>query len=92
MSCNLSYRLRDKRVLRATFIALFAFDGLWRIGLFTVSGLLTPAIWWQAAVVLPALVLGTVLGHRAHFNISQRRFMQLVAAVLGVAGVLLLLG
>ncbi len=88
----LSYRLHDKSVLRATLVALFAFDGLWRIGVFTATGILTPEIWWGALTVLPALTVGTLLGHRAHFNISQTRFMQLVAAVLGVAGLLLLLG
>lgn len=88
----LSYRLRDKRILRATLTALFGIDGLWRIGLFTASGLLTRAVWWQVATVLPALALGTVLGNRAHLNISQPRFLQLVAAVLGVAGLLLIVG
>jgi len=88
----LSYRLRDKSVLRATLIALFAFDGLWRVGLFTATGLLTGEILLMTAAVIPALVLGTWLGHRAHFNISQRRFMQLVAVVLGVAGFLLFIG
>lgn len=88
----LSYRLRDKSILRATLIALFAFDGLWRIGLFTATGLLTQEILWATATVIPALTLGTWLGHRAHFNISQRRFMQLVAIVLAVAGLLLFVG
>lgn len=88
----LSYRLRDKRVLHATLTALFGVDGLWRIGLFTASGLLTTESWLRVLAVLPALVLGTWLGHRAHLNISQARFMQLVAAVLGIAGLLLIVG
>jgi uncharacterized membrane protein YfcA len=88
----LSYRLRDKSILRATLIALFAFDGLWRIGLFTATGLLTREILIATATVIPALTVGAWLGHRTHVNISQRRFTQLMAVVLGVAGLLLFAG
>ncbi|MEZ4869922.1 MAG: sulfite exporter TauE/SafE family protein [Caldilineaceae bacterium] len=87
----LAYRLHDKGVLRATLTALFGFDGLWRIGVFAYHGLLTPATLWSALWLLPALTAGAILGHYAHLNVSQQRFTQVMALILGVAGVLLLL-
>ncbi|MEZ4675888.1 MAG: hypothetical protein R2932_16810 [Caldilineaceae bacterium] len=42
----LSYRLRDKSVLRATSVALFAFDGLWRVGLIPPPPGCSPARSW----------------------------------------------
>lgn len=47
----LSYRLPAKQVLRATLIALFAFDGLWRLGLFAAHGLMTDEVLWLALLL-----------------------------------------
>jgi len=87
----LTYRLRRKEVLRASLIGLFAVDYAWRVGVYAATGLLTPELFTFALVLTPAWVLGTILGRKVHVHIGERRFMQTVAALLAVSGILLLM-
>ena len=88
----LAYKLKEKETLRASLIGLFAVDYAWRVGVFAVTGLLTAEILRFALILTPALVLGTVLGHRVQVHINERRFRQLVALILIISGGLLLFG
>jgi uncharacterized membrane protein YfcA len=87
----LTYKLKQKDVLRASLIGLFAIDYTWRVGVFTTTGLLTAGIFKFALILTPAFVLGTILGHKAHFKINEMRFRQIVAAILVISGILLLI-
>ena len=86
----LTYKLKKKNVLRASLIGLFAIDYSWRVGVFAATGLLTIQILKFALLLTPALILGTILGHKVHFKISEVQFRQIVAAILTVSGIFLI--
>ncbi len=87
----LSHRIRDKSDLRATFSALFFFEGLTRIASFLVAGLLLTAQIWIAYVVALPLVLGALyLGGHMHVSLSQGQMTRLVGMLLLVSSISLL--
>ena len=86
----LTYQLKQKEVLRASLIGLFAVDSTWRVGVFAATGLLTAEMFQLALLLTPALVLGTILGHKTHFRISETHFRQTIAFILIISGLLLL--
>jgi len=87
----LTYKRMTKEAFRASLIGLFAVDYSWRIGVYAATGLLTMETVKMALFFTPALILGTILGHKTHFQISPIRFKQTVAAVLLVSGIFLLI-
>jgi hypothetical protein len=96
-SVNLSWAVCHKKFFtqqkscRSSIIGLFAVDYSWRVGVYAATGLLTMETVKMALLFTPALILGTILGHRTHFDISEKRFKQTVAAVLLVSGIFLLI-
>lgn len=85
----LSYKLKTKEAFRASMIGLFAVDYSWRTGVYAATGLLTMETIKIALLFTPALIMGTMLGHKAHFRISPMRFKQAVAAILMLSGIFL---
>lgn len=84
----LSHRIRDKGDLRATFSALFFFEGMTRIISFLVAGLLMTAQVWLAYIVALPLVLGALyLGGHMHVSLSQAQMTRLVGVLLLVSSV-----
>ena len=86
----LTYKLREKDVLRASLIGLFAVDYSWRTTVFALSGLLTVDLLTFALYVSPVLILGTYLGHRIHLRVPEGLFRKVVAGILIISGALLL--
>ncbi len=87
----LSHRIRDKSDLRATFSALFFFEGLTRIVSFLVAGLLLTAQVWIAYIVALPLVLGALyLGGHMHVSLRQEQMTRLVGMLLLVSSISLL--
>jgi len=86
----LTHKLREKDVLRASLIGLFAVDYSWRTAVFAHSGLLTAELLTFALYLIPALILGTVLGHTIHSRVPEGHFRKMVAGILMISGVLLL--
>lgn len=87
----LSHRIRDKSDLRATFSALFFFEGMTRIISFLVAGLLMTAQVWLAYIVALPLVLGALyLGGHMHVSLSQAQMTRLVGVLLLVSSISLL--
>lgn len=76
--------------MRASLIVLFAVDDTWRAGVYAASGLLTVETFKYVLLLTPALILGTVAGHKAHFEVDEIRFRQIVTTVLMISGILLL--
>jgi uncharacterized membrane protein YfcA len=72
------------------FSGMFAVEGLWRVGVLTVTGLMTLNVLRVALSLTPALILGAVLGHKVHCHIDPLHFRRIVAFILVVSGVLLL--
>ncbi len=87
----LTHKLREKEALRASLIGLIALDDIWRAGVYAFTGLYTREIITFAVFLIPALVLGTYVGHKTHLAISERRFRQLVAGILILSGLALLI-
>ncbi len=87
----LTYKLKTKEAFRASLIGLFAVDYSWRTGVYAAAGLLTMETVKMALFFAPALILGTILGHITHTNISEIRFKQTVAAILLASGICLLI-
>ncbi len=87
----LTHRIRDKSDLRATFSALFFFEGITRIASFLVAGLLLTAKVWLAYLIALPLVLGALyVGGRVHVGLSQVQMMRLVGWLLLVSSLSLL--
>lgn len=87
----LTHRIREKSDLRATFSALFFFEGLTRIASFLVAGLLLTAKVWVAYLIALPLVLGALyLGGRVHVGLSQVQMTRLVGGLLLVSSLSLL--
>ena len=89
----LANKIKDKYTLRATFIGLFTVDFTWRIFIYFFSGLFTSEVIKYTLYLTPALILGTILGSLTFFKVSitEKRYKQLVAGLLILAGVLLIL-
>jgi uncharacterized protein len=84
----LSHRIRDKGDLRATFSALFFFEGMTRIISFLVAGLLMTTEVWLAYIVALPLVLGALyLGGHMHVSLSQAQMTRLVGVLLLVSSI-----
>ena len=87
----LTHRIRDKSDLRATFSALFFFEGITRIASFLVAGLLLTAEVWVAYLIALPLVLGALyLGGRVHVGLGQVQMTRLVGGLLLLSSLSLL--
>jgi len=87
----LTHRIREKSELRASFSALFMFDGLMRIISFLIAGLLMTAHVWLAYLAALPLMLGALyLGGRVHVGLAPAQITRLVGVLLLVSSVTLL--
>ena len=80
----------DKRHLKATLQAYFAFMGLYKLPLFWAAGLFTAELGRLLASITPFAAAGTVLGMLAFGKLSDRWFRLVVLALLAFAALLLL--
>jgi hypothetical protein len=88
----LSHRLFDKGVLRATFSGLFFLEGLVRIGLFLLSGLLlNPKIWLAYLGALPLALAALWAGSHVHTRLSNAHMLKLISLILIGSGISLYL-
>jgi len=87
----LTHRIYEKSDLRATFSALFFFDGMSRVVSFLVAGLLLSAkVWIVYVAALPVMLGALYLGGRAHVGLGPSQMTQLVGVLLLVSSVSLL--
>jgi len=85
-------RIRDKGELRASNAAMIALSSVARLVLFGLAGLLTQdGLWTLFALLLPALAVGVVVGHRLHARVPAALVVGTVHVVLLVAGASILL-
>lgn len=86
----LSARIPDKSALRATSSALVACSVVMRAVAFVATGLvLQQGLLLLAALSVPAMYGGYLLGNRLHHALSQSGVMRLIAALLLANGTLL---
>jgi hypothetical protein len=88
----LYYRLQgvDKAAFRGNLMAIFLLMTAVRVPSYAVFGLITAPRMWSALTVLPAVILGAVIGNRIHLRIEEDTFRRLVSAALMLIGLLLL--
>ena len=78
----LTRQTANKEEFRATIVPYFAITTLWILISFTYAGLLTRAVLTFSLYMLPAMALGTLVGHSLHLKINQTQFRKIVAIVL----------
>lgn len=81
----------DKRTFRGHLMAIFLLMTIVRVPSYAAFGLITPTRMWSAAIVLPAVLVGAVIGNRIHLELGEETFRRLVSAALVVIGILLLI-
>jgi len=88
----LYYQLQgvDKAAFRGNLMAIFLLMTTVRVPSYAAFGLITAPRMWSALVVLPAVILGAVIGNRIHLRIQESTFRRLVSAALLLIGLLLL--
>jgi len=81
----------NKSVFRASLMTIFLLIALVRLPSYLVGGLITPDRFWSALSVVPAVAVGSCIGGRIHFQLSEEKFRRAVSVVLLLIGLLLLL-
>jgi uncharacterized membrane protein YfcA len=61
-----------------------------RVPSYAVFGLITAPRMWSALAVMPAVLLGALIGNSIHLRIEETTFRRLVSAALLLIGLLLL--
>lgn len=87
----LERRLEQREAFRATQAVLIALSTAWRIVLCAALGLVDGSLLLIALGCLPALVLGTYLGHHVDLRLSREQLFLFLHCLLVVSGVSLIL-
>ncbi|MCG6948649.1 MAG: sulfite exporter TauE/SafE family protein [Acidobacteria bacterium] len=80
----------DKAAFRGNLMAIFLLMTTVRVPSYVGFGLVTVERLWSALAVLPAVIVGAVIGNRIHLQIEETTFRRLVSAALLLIGLLLL--
>jgi len=83
-------RALSKTVYAGTYVALFFFSNLVKLGLYLWLGMREPTALWAAAVLIPAIPLGIWAGKKFHDRIDEDQLYFLLYLMLGIAGLKLL--
>ena len=82
--------LTTAQLFLATATLLFFWMNAAKLPTYAQQDLLPPAIWRQAALLLPALVAGVILGFALNGRVSPRRFNSVLIGVVFTTGIYLL--
>jgi len=78
-----------KESFRATITAIFFVDVIWRNILYVLNGVASFESFKFALFLLPALIIGILIGSKIHIKINEVLFRRVVAVVLFITGILL---
>ena len=81
----------SKAVFRGSLMAIFFLVAVIRLPCYAAGGLLTGPRLLSTAAVLPAVLLGALVGSRIHVTLAEVTFRRLVSVLLVAVGVVLLL-
>jgi uncharacterized membrane protein YfcA len=79
-----------KAAFRGNLMAVFLLMTTVRVPSYVAFGLVTVERLWSALAVLPAVIVGAIVGNRIHLRIEETTFRRLVSAALLLIGLLLL--
>ncbi len=80
----------DKTIFRGNLMALFLLMTTVRVPSYAALGLITGPRTWSALLVLPAVLVGALVGNRIHLRLDETSFRRLVSTAMIVIGLLLL--
>ena len=80
----------DKTAFRGTLMAIFLMMTLVRVPTYAAFGLITAPRLWSSLALLPAAMLGALVGDRIHLRIDEATFRRLVNLGLVAIGIMLL--
>jgi uncharacterized membrane protein YfcA len=83
----LERRLEQRDAFRATQAVCIAFSTAWRLLLCATLGLVDGALLITALACLPAMMLGTFIGHHVDLHLSRERLFLLLHSLLVASGV-----
>ena len=84
----LSARIPDPAKMRATLSAVFSFSTGLRLIVYLISGLLLQSeVWWALLLLLPAMPVGLVIGHRLHARLTREQVGRFISVLLVVSGI-----
>lgn len=81
-------KVSNKSAFRATMVFMFLLLDSWRAALYAFTGLLSGPVLQLSIFLLPALLVGNVMGSFLHSRVNQRVFTQIVGLVLLALAVL----
>ncbi|MBN2542703.1 sulfite exporter TauE/SafE family protein [bacterium] len=84
-------RKLEKVKFRATLVAIFFIDVIWRNILYAANGITTLNEVKFTLFLLPALIMGTFLGFKLNLRVNQKIFNKIVGGILLVTGILLVI-
>jgi uncharacterized membrane protein YfcA len=80
-----------KAAFRGHLMAIFLLMTTVRVPSYAAFGLITETRMWSALLVLPAVLVGALIGNRIHLELGEEMFRRLVSGALVVIGLLLLI-
>jgi len=85
----LNRKIRDNRAFRATLILYFLVTNTWQLVTYSCARLISWEVLKFVSYLLPAFIIGNLLGSILHIKVNQVLFNRIVALVLLMAGVFL---
>lgn len=79
----------NKQQFRATLVAIFFIDAIWRNGLYIANGITNWETLKFGLLMLPPLILGVLLGMKLHIRVNEAAFKKVVGIILLITGGLL---
>jgi len=84
-------RIHDPAKMRATLSAVFSSSTGLRLVLYLISGLLLQSeVWLALMLLLPAMPVGLLIGHRLHAKLSRQQISAFISLLLIGSGLSLL--
>ena len=79
-----------KAAFRGNLMAIFLLMTTVRVPAYAAFGLITAPRLWSALAVMPAVLVGALIGNRIHVELEETTFRRLVSIALAIIGLLLL--
>lgn len=87
----LNKKIEDKRTFRATLVLYFLVANSWQFAMLCWTRLINGEVLKFVLYLLPAFIVGTLMGSVLHIKINQILFNRVVALVLLITGIFLIL-
>ena len=76
----------EKSSMRRLLVVVFLLEGLVKLVVYSLNGILAPQSFELSIKALPAIIVGLVIGAWLHNRVSQQLFLRILAGILFAAG------